>query len=53
MAEHVHDFYAVQFSYAGWIECECGYRPTEAEWFRGVPDDGEVHVTDIAWEVIP
>ena len=28
-----HEWFVVQFSYAEWTECSCGYRPnTEAEY---------------------
>jgi len=31
---HEHEFYAVQFSYAGWVECACGYKPPYEEWSK-------------------
>jgi hypothetical protein len=42
--EHEHDYYAVQFSWGGYVECECGYRPSEAEFpstIRPVVPEGE------------
>jgi hypothetical protein len=30
-SEHEHVYYGVQFSWGGYIECECGYRLTEDE----------------------
>lgn len=29
---HKHDYYMVQFSWGTYWECECGHRPTKAEW---------------------
>jgi len=26
-----HGWFTVQFNYAGWIECECGFRPFSQE----------------------
>lgn len=26
-----HEWFEVGFSYAGWIECKCGYRPQSQE----------------------
>lgn len=30
-ADHVHEFYSVQFSWGGYVECACGYRLSDAD----------------------
>lgn len=38
----VHGWFYVEYSYAGWTECECGFRPdSQEEMDAHIPPEGD------------